>query len=174
MWLHIHRACRATGTGSLKTTIPSRLSWPAEKRIHRGIGPALSRPQFHGHDLKGNRIYIGAKTCLAEGLTNAAFVRSHIDKITDISLRAKYRKMAHLPRSAMRISRAKKRITHPKFLRLYTNTGARRYYSFKNRFARTVPVTKRVIELYGLTLLEIPISIRRRNHFAGIVYQNPL
>jgi len=32
--------------------------------------------------MKGNRLYIGAKNCLEEKITNAAFLRTHIDKIT--------------------------------------------------------------------------------------------
>src|ERR1017187_5398935 len=34
-----------------------------------------------GVDLKGNRIYIGAKKCLDEHISNAAFLRTQIDKI---------------------------------------------------------------------------------------------
>ena len=33
---------------------------------------------FIGVDIKGNRIYIGAKKCLQENLTNAAFLRTQI------------------------------------------------------------------------------------------------
>jgi len=38
---------------------------------------------FIGVDIKGNRIYIGAKTALAEGLNNVAFLRTQIGQITD-------------------------------------------------------------------------------------------
>ena len=36
---------------------------------------------FIGVDLKGNRLYIGAKKCLEGNITNAAFLRTQIDKI---------------------------------------------------------------------------------------------
>ena len=36
-----------------------------------------------GLDLKGNRIYIGAKNCLEKEIRNAAFLRTKIEKITD-------------------------------------------------------------------------------------------
>src|SRR5882762_1704337 len=36
---------------------------------------------FIGVDLKGNRIYVGAKKCLEEKISNAAFLRTQIDKI---------------------------------------------------------------------------------------------
>ena len=45
----------------------------------------LSRLHPHhnhiGVDIKGNRMYIGAKQALAEGLNNAAFLRTQIEKI---------------------------------------------------------------------------------------------
>src|ERR1700744_3931537 len=48
------------------------------------IGLAKMYPQrnFLGVDLKGNRLWAGAKKCLDEQITNAAFMRTHIDQIT--------------------------------------------------------------------------------------------
>ena len=48
-----------------------------------GLGRLYADRNFIGIDIKGNRIWRGAKTALDEGLSNVAFVRSHIDKITD-------------------------------------------------------------------------------------------
>src|SRR5690606_31794819 len=48
-----------------------------------GLGRMHKDRNFIGIDIKGNRIWRGAKTAIAEGLSNVAFVRSHIDKITD-------------------------------------------------------------------------------------------
>src|ERR1700744_2923858 len=47
------------------------------------VGLALMYPHrnFLGVDLKGNRIYIGAKKCLEEKITNAAFLRTKIDQV---------------------------------------------------------------------------------------------
>src|SRR5438445_13589314 len=47
------------------------------------VGLAKMYPQrnFLGVDLKGNRIYIGAKKCLQENITNAAFLRTQIDRL---------------------------------------------------------------------------------------------
>ncbi|HEY4831577.1 MAG TPA: hypothetical protein VIH61_03355, partial [Waddliaceae bacterium] len=49
------------------------------------VGLAKIHPDrnFIGVDLKGNRLYVGAKTCLQDEIHNAAFLRTHIDKITD-------------------------------------------------------------------------------------------
>src|SRR5580698_9268628 len=49
------------------------------------VGLARMYPErnFLGVDLKGNRIYIGAKTCLEQHITNAAFLRTKIDQVND-------------------------------------------------------------------------------------------
>lgn len=38
---------------------------------------------FIGVDIKGNRIWRGAKTCIEEGITNAVFLRTQIELIAD-------------------------------------------------------------------------------------------
>ena len=48
-----------------------------------GLGTLYPYRNFIGIDLKGNRIWRGAKTALDNGLTNVAFIRSLIDKIRD-------------------------------------------------------------------------------------------
>ena len=57
-----------------------------------GLGSLYPNRNFIGIDIKGNRIWRGAKTALDNGLTNVAFIRSHIDKITDYLTPAKFRK----------------------------------------------------------------------------------
>src|SRR5882757_9335686 len=57
-----------------------------------GLARLYPERNFLGLDLKGNRIYIGAKTCLKEGLSNAAFIRTHIDKKTDYPLLYRFTK----------------------------------------------------------------------------------
>src|ERR1700754_4221564 len=47
-----------------------------------GLAKMYPGRNFLGVDMKGNRIYIGAKTSLKEDLNNAAFLRTHIDKLT--------------------------------------------------------------------------------------------
>ncbi|MES2328254.1 MAG: tRNA (guanosine(46)-N7)-methyltransferase TrmB [Bacteroidota bacterium] len=85
-----------------------------------GLGRLYSERNFIGIDIKGNRIWRGAKTALDEGLPNIAFVRSHIDKITDYFIPGEVSEIwITFPDPQLRGSRAKKRLTHPKFLRLY-------------------------------------------------------
>jgi tRNA (guanine-N7-)-methyltransferase len=75
---------------------------------------------FIGVDLKGNRIYIGASKCLKNNQYNAAFLRTQIDKIDQYFLPDEVSEIwITFPDPQLRISRAKKRLTHPRFLRLY-------------------------------------------------------
>lgn len=75
---------------------------------------------FIGIDLKGNRIWAGAKKCLEGGVKNAAFIRTQIEKITDYFAVGEVQEIwITFPDPQLRMSRAKKRLTHPRFLRLY-------------------------------------------------------
>jgi tRNA (guanine-N7-)-methyltransferase len=75
---------------------------------------------FIGVDLKGNRLYVGAKSCLKDEMHNAAFLRTHIDKITDYFSPGEVEEIwLTFPDPQLRKSRARKRLTHPRFLRLY-------------------------------------------------------
>jgi tRNA (guanine-N7-)-methyltransferase len=122
------------------------------------VGLARMFPQrnFMGIDLKGNRIYIGAKKSLEDGLKNVAFLRSQIDKLANYFEKGEVSEIwITFPDPQLRKSKAKKRLTHPKFLRLYQQilvpggtihlkTDSPDLYEF----------TLLVIEMYGLTLLE--------------------
>ena len=43
-----------------------------------GLAKLFPHQNHIGIDIKGNRIYIGAKECLAENLSNTAFLRTQI------------------------------------------------------------------------------------------------
>jgi tRNA (guanine-N7-)-methyltransferase len=47
-----------------------------------GLGRMYANRNFIGVDIKGNRIWRGAKTAIDETLTNVAFLRTEIDQIT--------------------------------------------------------------------------------------------
>jgi tRNA (guanine-N7-)-methyltransferase len=75
-----------------------------------------------GVDIKGNRMYIGAKKCLDQQLTNAAFLRTQIENITEHFTEGEVHEIwITFPDPQLRTSKAKKRLTHPRFLRLYKN-----------------------------------------------------
>jgi tRNA (guanine-N7-)-methyltransferase len=86
------------------------------------VGLSVLHPErnFIGVDLKGNRIYSGALECLKNNITNAAFLRTQIDKIDDYFLPNEVSEIwITFPDPHLRTSRAKKRLTHPRFLRIY-------------------------------------------------------
>jgi len=121
-----------------------------------GLGRLYPEVNFLGLDLKGNRIWVGARKALEEGLQNVAFIRTQIDKITDYFAPGEVNEIwITFPDPQLRTSKAKKRLTHPLFLRKYqqilTPDG---YIHLKTDSPDLYDFTKKVIELYGLNLLE--------------------
>lgn len=85
-----------------------------------GLGRLHPQRNFLGVDLKGNRIWVGAKTALKENLTNVAFLRSQIDRIAGYFTKEEVSEIwITFPDPQLRASKHKKRLTHPRFLRLY-------------------------------------------------------
>lgn len=75
---------------------------------------------FIGVDIKGNRMWVGAKAALNQKLTNVAFLRTQIDKINQYFSKNEVDEIwITFPDPHLRKSKARKRLTHPKFLRLY-------------------------------------------------------
>jgi tRNA (guanine-N7-)-methyltransferase len=86
------------------------------------LGLANLFPQKNniGIDIKGNRLWVGAKKALTSSLKNVAFLRIQIDKITDYFATAEVDEIwITFPDPQLRFSKMKKRLTHPQFLRRY-------------------------------------------------------
>jgi tRNA (guanine-N7-)-methyltransferase len=120
-----------------------------------GLGRLYPERNFIGIDLKGNRIWRGAKTAIDDGLTNVAFVRSHIDKITDYFAPGEVNEIwITFPDPQLRASRMKKRLTFPRFLRLYQQIiTSDATINLKTDSPDLYHFTKAVIDLYELELL---------------------
>ncbi|HVK48329.1 MAG TPA: tRNA (guanosine(46)-N7)-methyltransferase TrmB [Pseudobacter sp.] len=85
-----------------------------------GLGRLHADRNFIGVDMKGNRIWVGAKKALKENLTNVGFLRTQIDRIAMHFQPGEVSEIwITFPDPQLRTSKAKKRLTHPKFLRLY-------------------------------------------------------
>ena len=121
-----------------------------------GLGKMFPQKNFIGLDVKGNRIFIGAKYALENGLTNVAFIRTEIDKVTDYFDANEVSEIwITFPDPQLRISKAKKRLTHPRFFRLYQkilNEGGKIH--LKTDSPVLYHFTKTVIELYGLKIIK--------------------
>ena len=121
-----------------------------------GLGRLYPEKNFIGLDVKGNRMWVGAKTALDEKLSNVAFLRTQIEKITDYFAEGEVAEIwITFPDPQLRISRAKKRLTSPRFLRLYQNiTGNNGVVNLKTDSPDLYDFTKKVINLFGLELLQ--------------------
>jgi tRNA (guanine-N7-)-methyltransferase len=85
-----------------------------------GLGQLYPNRNFIGVDLKGNRIWVGAKKAINQGLNNVAFLRTQIDQVSEYFAPGEVQEIwITFPDPQLRFSKAKKRLTHPKFLRLY-------------------------------------------------------
>ena len=120
-----------------------------------GLGRMHPQKNFIGIDLKGNRIWRGAKTALTEGLNNVAFLRTEIDQITDYFSKDEVAEIwITFPDPQLRLSKAKKRLTHPKFLRLYQQIlKSNGLIHLKTDSPDLYQFTKTVIKLFELELL---------------------
>jgi tRNA (guanine-N7-)-methyltransferase len=119
-----------------------------------GMGRLFPERNFVGVDIKGNRIWVGAKTALQEGLRNILFLRSQIDRIDTYFNKGEVQDIwLTFPDPQLRISKAKKRLTHPKFLRKYQQFLAPdSYIHLKTDSPVLYAFTLDVIQLYGLEL----------------------
>lgn len=111
---------------------------------------------FIGVDLKGNRIWVGAKKLLAEGVKNAAFLRTQIERIPEYFAAREVQEIwITFPDPQLRVSKAKKRLTHPRFLRLYQQilvSGGQIH--LKTDSPDLYNFTKAVCKLYQLPVFE--------------------
>lgn len=119
-----------------------------------GLGKLYPDKNFIGIDLKGNRIWVGAKKALQQNLKNVAFLRTPIDHITRyFASREAEAIWITFPDPQLRKSKAKKRLTHPKFLRLYQQfLVAGGLIHVKTDSPDLYAFTKRVIALYNCVL----------------------
>jgi len=121
-----------------------------------GLATLFSLQNFVGVDVKGNRMYIGAKKCLTEKIANAAFLRTQIERLPEFFAAGEVDEIwITFPDPQLRLSKAKKRLTHPRFLRLYQQLlKPAGVIHLKTDSPDLYLFTKKVIELYGVTLIE--------------------
>ncbi|MEO7045272.1 MAG: tRNA (guanosine(46)-N7)-methyltransferase TrmB [Ferruginibacter sp.] len=144
-----------------------------------GLSQRHPEQNFIGIDIKGNRMYLGAKKALDNKLNNAAFLRTQIemlpayfsaDEVDDIWIT--------FPDPHLRTSKAKKRLTHPRFLRLYQEVLKKDgNIHLKTDSTDLYIFTKKVIELYELILVtdcndvyvksDLP-ELKIRTHYEGL------
>lgn len=145
-----------------------------------GLARLYPEGNYIGVDIKGNRIWVGANQALQEGLTNVAFLRSQIDFLPTYFAPGEVKDIwITFPDPQLRTSRAKKRLTHPRFLRLYRETMAPGgQVHLKTDSPDLYVFTQKVIELFELPLFEASDDVYKqewvspelsiRTHYEGL------
>jgi tRNA (guanine-N7-)-methyltransferase len=87
-----------------------------------GLAQLYANRNFIGIDVKGNRIWKGAKFALQNNLPNVQFLRTQIDRLETYFAPNEVDEIWIIfPDPQLRASKYKKRLTHPKFLTMYQN-----------------------------------------------------
>ena len=145
-----------------------------------GLASLFPAKNFIGIDIKGNRIWAGAKKALDEKIENAAFLRTQIDKISDYFVEGEIDAVwITFPDPQLRTSKASKRLTHPKFLRKYLTIlkpGGKIH--LKTDSPQLYNFTKLVAGMYGLNIhkdidnvyaqTNIPDELKIQTHYEGL------
>jgi tRNA (guanine-N7-)-methyltransferase len=117
-----------------------------------GLAELYRHKNFIGVDIKGNRLWAGAKKALNNKTSNAVFLRTQIDKIDQYFGQGEVEEIwITFPDPYLRKSKARKRLTHPKFLRLYKQflkPGG--LIHLKTDSPELYEFTKKVIQLFDL------------------------
>lgn len=86
-----------------------------------GLARMFPEKNFIGIDIKGARMWRGAKTALEEGLKNVAFIRTRIEHIKSFFAQGEVDEIwVTFPDPQPRPSKATKRLTSSRFLNYYT------------------------------------------------------
>ena len=121
-----------------------------------GLARMFPDQNFLGLDVKGNRIWKGASIANKEVIKNVAFVRTQIEQAIQYFSKEEVNEIwITFPDPQLRLSKAKKRLTHPKFLRLYQQflkPGGSVH--LKTDSPNLFEFTMAVIKLFDLTLVK--------------------
>jgi tRNA (guanine-N7-)-methyltransferase len=145
-----------------------------------GLGQQYPEKNFIGVDLKGNRLWVGARKAIQNGMSNVAFLRTQIDRIAEYFSKDEVAEIwITFPDPQLRMSKAKKRLTHPKFLRLYhqfLHPGG--IIHLKTDSPDLYAFTKIVIGMYGCALntdldnvynqQELKDELKIKTHYEGL------
>jgi tRNA (guanine-N7-)-methyltransferase len=149
-----------------------------------GLGKMYPHRNFLGVDVKGNRIFVGAKKALDMGLGNVGFMRTQIDRIDQYFAPGEVAEIwLTFPDPQLRTGHARKRLTHPNFLRKYARflqPGG--FIHLKTDSPVLFAFTLLVIEHYGCLLVNQyqdvyesatePELLQIKTHYEGLDIAN--
>lgn len=134
-----------------------------------GLAQLYQQKNLIGVDIKGNRLWVGAKFALDHQLKNVAFLRTQIDQIGNYFFENEVDEIwITFPDPQLRFSKAKKRLTHPRFLRLYQKILKKNgKINLKTDSPDLYQFTKTIIELYNLPLHANIDNVYKEKHVSA-------
>jgi tRNA (guanine-N7-)-methyltransferase len=145
-----------------------------------GLAQMYPDKNFTGVDLKGNRMWVGAKKAILGNLSNVAFLRTQIDHINEYFGPGEIQEIwITFPDPQLRTGKAKKRLTHPVFLRRYKQILAPGgYIHLKTDSPDLYSFTMKIINMYNCTLLtdyddvykleNVAEALKIKTHYEGL------
>jgi tRNA (guanine-N7-)-methyltransferase len=130
-----------------------------------GLAAMYPKKNFIGIDIKGNRIYVGAKKALETGLHNAAFIRTQIGMLAQYFTPGEVSEIwLTFPDPQLRGAKIKKRLTHPQFLQVYQQVMVPDgFVHLKTDSPKLFRFTQLVTELYRLPLVIVFENVYAHN-----------
>lgn len=137
-----------------------------------GLGRVNKNNNYIGVDIKGNRIYNGAKISLQEGLTNVGFVRGQIDHLTEYFGEGEVNDIWIIFSDPF-LRKPKNRLTHPRFLFIYQQvmkkggviklkTDSKELYDFtlETIEEQGCSIVENIADIYGKGMAIGPLAIQ--------------
>ena len=138
------------------------------------LGKANPDKNFIGVDIKGARMWRGAKTATQENLGNIGFVRTRIEFINSFFAEREVSEIwITFPDPQLKTRRAKKRLTSPIFLEYYSKmlvgdglihlkTDSQHLYNYTNAVVDNYSLTRNVAnnDIYGSGYADERLSIK--------------
>lgn len=121
---------------------------------------------YIGIDIKGDRIWKGARRAMEQGLENVRFLRCFIDHLDQFFSEGEISEIwITFPDPYLRKSKSKKRLTSPRFLSIYRKVAhADAVVHLKTDSKPLFNFTEEVVEEQGLSIME---------HYSDLYAQNP-
>lgn len=137
-----------------------------------GLGRQNKNNNYIGVDIKGNRIYNGAKISLQEGLSNVGFVRGQIDHLTEYFGEGEVDDIWIIFSDPF-LRKPKNRLTHPRFLFIYQQvmkkggviklkTDSKELYDFtlETIEEQGCSIVENIADIYGKGMAVGPLAIQ--------------
>lgn len=118
---------------------------------------------FIGVDIKGSRLWVGAKTALAESLTNVRFLRVQIEHLQTYFAPGEIQEIwITFPDPFPKHARRKRRLTSPRFLSIYrdiaapgcivhlkTDSDLLYHYTLETLREQSIPALRQIDDVHG-------------------------